>query len=413
MPQTSAAFNSPKRPIEGLNQIRFLAALLVFTQHSLSSCHLDDMIDVAGFRIGRIGTAIFFLLSGFLSASTTREPLTWFKDRLCMLFPAYWIVTLTGFFLAAVTGTKTFDAWQVVSQLAGTGYFTHGDHIVNLATWFMSPLLLLYAATAVARLVSTRLLIPVMAGACVFAAVNTQSEYSTVRCHMATFFLAFAVANVRSQHRLSAAILMAGAMLTFTAFDSEFRYGTVATVLLIPALQVQRRVAVCNWFTGFAYEWFLVHGLCLAAVNHLTSNVIVIVAGSGLLSIVCSIGLKHGVRMLNSSLVTFWTGTSQENTGKPKTGTPHTGMQKVETRNPVAQNTRVQNAGTMKSPTRYSGAMEALRTRAARSGILRFRRVDQQTKSVPSHSSGESSEVVHKPGNRSDSRPELDEVVAR
>ncbi len=184
--------------IQGLNHLRFLAALLVFAQHSLSCSHLDDWIDIRGFRIGRIGTAIFFMLSGFLSAVTTRKPLTWLKDRLTFLFPAYWVVTLAGFFLAWVTATKTFTAGQFVSQMVGTGYLTHGDHIVNVATWFISPLLLLYGAVTFIRLTSVRYMTMGILGAIVISAVTKEPEFATTRCHAVTFLSAFAIGNTEN-----------------------------------------------------------------------------------------------------------------------------------------------------------------------------------------------------------------------
>lgn len=282
--------------LQGLNQLRFLAALLVFTQHSLSCCHLDEWIDVAGFRIGRIGTALFFLLGGFLSASTRRKPLSWIKDRLIALFPSYWVVTIVGFILAAVTATKTFDGWQVLSQLAGMGYFTHGDHIVNVATWFISPLLLMYAAVVVARLISVKMMTPVLIAGMIVEAFLIEPEFSSVRCHAVTFFMAFFVASAGLQYRNMAALLMTISMITLSAFQPEFRYGAIASAMLFVAFQVEQEVRLCNLFSKFAYEWFLVHGLCLAIVSHLTPSPPLIIVGGAVASIISALLLQKFVR---------------------------------------------------------------------------------------------------------------------
>ncbi len=287
--------------IQGLNHLRLLAALLVFLQHSLSSSHLDHWIDIGGFRIGRIGTAIFFLLSGYLSAVTTRTPATWLKDRLIFLFPAYWIVTLAGFFLAWVTATKTFDSWQFLSQMLGTGYLTHGDHIVNVATWFMSPLLLLYFTVTIVRLTNVRYSLPlIILGVCV-AAVAKEAEYAATRCHAVTFLTAFAVGFVPPRFRIVGALTMAGLFVTLSFVQPEFRYGATAAILLIPAFYVRTEMPLGRAFTKVAYEWFLVHGLCLAVVNHLSSNPWVILVVGGLLAIAAAAFLHAVVLRLRNT----------------------------------------------------------------------------------------------------------------
>lgn len=290
--------------LQGLNQLRFLAAMLVFTQHAISSSHADNWIDVAGFRIGRIGTAVFFLLSGFLAAASTRDPMTWLKSRIAVLFPPYWIVTIAGFILAGVTATKSFDVWQVISQMAGTGYFTHGDHIVNIATWFISPLLALYSVVTLIRLTSPRLVLPLVVAATVAGALTIASDFAALRCHCVTFFMAFAVASIAERNRTMAAACMAMSLLTLCLFQPEFRYGALASCLLLPALHVRREIRACNLFSSIAYEWFLVHGLCLAIVSHLTQMPSVIFTVGAILSIVGAVVLKNLVQMIGRTIAT-------------------------------------------------------------------------------------------------------------
>lgn len=289
--------------------MRFLAAMLVFTQHAISNSHADHLIDVAGFRIGRIGTAVFFLLSGFLAAASTREPLIWLKSRAALLFPAYWLVTIAGFILAGITATKSFDVWQVVSQMAGTGYFTHGDHLVNIATWFMSPLLALYGAVTLIRLTSPRVIslhltLPLVIAASVGTSLTIATDFAALHCHCVTFFMAFAVASIAERNRTVAAACMAGSLLTLCLFQPEFRYGAVASCLLVPALQIKKEIRICNWFSSIAYEWFLVHGLCLALMDHLTQMSSVIVLAGAALSIIGAMALKSLVQMIGRVIAT-------------------------------------------------------------------------------------------------------------
>ncbi len=288
--------------LQGLNQLRFLAATLVFIQHSLSSSHLDQWIDIGGWRIGRIGTAIFFLLSGFLSAKTSRKPLTWLHERMKFLFPPFWIVTIAGFLLASVTATKSFDTWQVVSQLSGMGYFTHGGHMVNVATWFMSPLILLFLAATLARLISPTIVTLVLVSGLACVALLKAPADATVYCHAVTFFGAFAVALVREKYRTVATMVMAGFMILLACFQSELRYAELASLLLLLALQVEHEVPFCNYFSQISYEWFLVHGLCLATICHLTTSPLTIAIVGVSLSVVAAIALQRTVRWTKSFL---------------------------------------------------------------------------------------------------------------
>lgn len=298
-----AKLAEPARPaaggtyLAGLNHLRLLAAILVFAQHAVSNCHHDELIDIGGLRIGRIGTATFFLLSGFLSASSSRSPLVWLRDRLVFLFPAYWIVTIVGFTMAWVTATKSFDVWQVLSQLAGTGYFTHHAHLVNIATWFMSPLLLLYGLTTVSRLLNPRVVTPLLIVSAAVLASGSAPEDATLLCHGVTYFLAGLVATVNPASRSRAVIGMGALMGLMSVVQPEFRYGTIASGLLFMALPVRRASRVSTVFGKFAYEWFLVHGLGLAIVSHLTSHSAVVVVGGGLLSVTGAVLLKRLVAM--------------------------------------------------------------------------------------------------------------------
>jgi peptidoglycan/LPS O-acetylase OafA/YrhL len=293
--------------LPGLDLLRLLAAILVFSQHAASNCHHDELIDIGGVRIGRIGTALFFLLSGFLSASTSRPPLTWLRDRLVFLFPPYWIVTAVGFLMAWATATKEFGPGQVISQFAGTGYLTHGSHIVNISTWFMSPLLLMYAGATVCRMGSTRWTLPVLTAALVLMALIRTTDAATLFCHGVTYFLAFGLASLPAPRRRHAAVFMCIALAVAALFQTEFRYGAMASLLFVLALPVRSEWRPAQRFTGVAYEWFLVHGLSLAIVSHLTSSYVMIVLAGALLSVVSALTLKQMVKWLSGGLAPFRT----------------------------------------------------------------------------------------------------------
>jgi hypothetical protein len=288
---------SPNRK-PGLDILRLFAATLIFLQHSLSSCHLDAWIDIGGLRVGRIGTSLFFMLAGFLASSSSRKPVTWFCERLKVLYPPFWLVTIAGFLLAALTHFKRFDTWQVICQMSGLGYFTHGEAIVNVATWFMSPLLILYLIAMLARLFH-----PTWVGAAaavsIAAAAFVQTGYSgTIECHAVTFLSAFLIAQVSNSTRSRLAVAASILMYAGGLFQPEFRYGAISMLLLAASDSVHETYAAATTFTGIAYEWFLVHGLCITLITRQTHTFYIAIPAAAVISLLGALCLKNAVRIM-------------------------------------------------------------------------------------------------------------------
>lgn len=278
--------------LPGLDILRGLAAGLVFLQHTLSSCHNDEAIDVAGFRVGRIGTAIFFMLGGFLCARSSRRPMQWLKDRLFALLPAYWIVTAVGFGIAFVVKSKSFDAWQVICQFAGVGYLTHGDRLINVSTWFITPLLFFYGVAALLRLADSRIMTLVAVLGFAGLAALDDSGYTTVLCHGATFFAAFAVSRYGKPNLFLNAIptVLFGALCLI---QPEFRYASLASFLLLGGIRVTRSVPFAGKFTTIAFEWFLVHGIVITGASRLFANPVPVMLISVPVSLIIASLLKR------------------------------------------------------------------------------------------------------------------------
>jgi peptidoglycan/LPS O-acetylase OafA/YrhL len=282
----------------GLDLLRLIAAAFVFLQHALNNCQLEDWIDLAGFSVGRIGTAIFFLLAGLLAASSARTPLNWFRNRLSTLFPTFWVVTIIGFCVAGLTGVKVFDAWQILCQMLAVGYFTHGEHMVNVATWFMSPLLLLYLAVTVSRMTFPRALPVALAVGFCGLAVLSEPDLPVVSCHAVTFFVAYLIgrSDISYQRRLAAVASVAWIILC--RFQPEFRYGAVAMSALTIALPVQAHIPLTQGFGRIAYEWFLVHGLCIKIAASGSHNPLLMMPVAVVGSVFAASALKHLVAWL-------------------------------------------------------------------------------------------------------------------
>ena len=312
----------------GLDVIRVLAAGLVFFQHTMSSCQLDHWIDIGGFRVGRIGTSLFFLLAGLLAASSTRSPVVWFKNRLTTLFPPFWIVTLAGFALAGFSDLKSFDAWQVVCQMSGMGYFTHGERIINVATWFMSPLLILYLLAMIARLthsLSVGLLMLIVSGV-------TSALFDGYRgimfCHSVTFFTAYLWGNQRGSTQQWMILVSIACLAGGTVIQPDFKYGALGLLIFGISSFVKDAGPLPTRFAAIAYEWFLVHGLCISVISAGTHNVWIVAPVAAVLSVLTANRLKWSVRQLKA-LLTLAESRELTSTGLPQSARQPTLAEKM------------------------------------------------------------------------------------
>lgn len=125
----SAAQHQPNR-FGGFDYLRTIAILLVLVQHQFSVLDLEHLNSVFECRWGQIGVSLFLVVSGVLAAQENRRPLDGLGARMIRIYPAYWIATIVAFIGAGVSGYKQFDVLQVVSQLLGTGLYTHNGNLV-------------------------------------------------------------------------------------------------------------------------------------------------------------------------------------------------------------------------------------------------------------------------------------------
>jgi exopolysaccharide production protein ExoZ len=102
------------RKLNGLQQLRGLAATAVVIFHAAAKADLD-------FQIGEAGVDLFFVLSGFLMVAITNEktrPAAFLLDRLRRIAPSYWLassVVLVGALLGLFPAIR-LTWWHVVSS---------------------------------------------------------------------------------------------------------------------------------------------------------------------------------------------------------------------------------------------------------------------------------------------------------
>jgi peptidoglycan/LPS O-acetylase OafA/YrhL len=155
----------------GIDLLRVLGAGLVFTTHVLSLTNHDQLAQILGWQVGRLGTMTFLVVAGYMASATARSPEVWLGRRVATLMPPYWIILAFSFVAVRLTGYKTFSIWQIVAQFLGIGAFTHPGRLVLVVTWFISVVMVLYLVVYGAlRLRSTRVilfaLIAMLVGGC-------------------------------------------------------------------------------------------------------------------------------------------------------------------------------------------------------------------------------------------------------
>jgi peptidoglycan/LPS O-acetylase OafA/YrhL len=245
--------------------LRLFAMTLVTLQHGMAVSGYYEQTTWANVNLGQVGVGLFCALSGYLAFHGSEVPaLGWLQKRLWQIYPAYWIATVAAFLLNWAAGTKRADGWLFVSQMAGTGYFTHGWELVNIVSWFISLILLCYVIAFVGKWLGTPRLMLVLAAIIVLALLATRSEIALSR-HVLTF----CVAGIIAQTGLRPAVILAIVVSLFGAalLWPQFFYAAFSIALLALALAWQAsETSLGRVASGYVYEYFLVHGIFLVAL---------------------------------------------------------------------------------------------------------------------------------------------------
>lgn len=251
-------------PVAGLDTLRVLALGLITWQHAATVLGGYATTQWRGISPGQSGVAVFCAIAGLL-AFRQRPPRIsqWFSRRLLRLFPAYWIVTLAAFALALLIPGKSVTVGVFASQMLGLGYFTHGWELVNVVSWFISLILLCYLLAAAAWWSGRPLLLLGIAAAVAAALVALRIEVPLSR-HV----LVFALAGMSARAGLPLpAVLLAGVLVALgIAADPQFFYAGLGLGLVwLAAKGALPDLPGSSAPARYAYEYFLVHGLCLVA----------------------------------------------------------------------------------------------------------------------------------------------------
>ena len=248
--------------------LRLFAMVLVTVQHGMTAAGFYERTSWGNISIGQTGVSLFCALSGYLAflSKPSLPALAWLQKRLLQIYPAYWIATIAAFVLTWIAATKPIDGWLFLSQMLGTGYFTHGWDLVNVVSWFISLILLCYVIAFVGKWLGRPRFILAAAASIAFALLATQSEVAISR-HVLTFCIAGLVAQVLP--RTVAMLVLTAGLFAAAWFWSPAFYAGFGLALLAVALAWQTPATWLTRMTSpYVYEYFLVHGIFLSALAH-------------------------------------------------------------------------------------------------------------------------------------------------
>jgi peptidoglycan/LPS O-acetylase OafA/YrhL len=293
--------------IHGFNYLRTIGLLLVLWQHQMSVLGLDEFNSLWGISFGQVGVAMFLAVSGCLCMSGHKSPGKWLWSRVSRIYPAYWIVTVLGFLAAWLSGYKTFTAFQFLSQLAGTGLFTHPRELINVATWFISLLLALYVAVFFVRMTPfSRSLLVAMSLICiVLGSVAVSTVYTLLLAHAATFLISSAIFQRKSLDKSMLAIASLVLLLAFIVFQKyAFLYGLIALVSLAVSMFANSTPKWVALASKYSYEIYLCQGIFLVGSQKLLGSVPLLSIPTGL---VTCFGAAVAIRtFINKCIFDFW-----------------------------------------------------------------------------------------------------------
>ena len=242
--------------------------VLVTVQHGMTVSGYYEQTTWANINLGQSGVGIFCAISGYLAffggMKTPLPASRWLQKRLWQIYPAYWIATTAAFALAWAAKTKHIDGWLFLSQMLGTGYFTHGWELVNVVSWFISLILLCYVIAFFGKWLGAPRITLAFAAIIAATLLVTHSEVAISR-HVLTFCIAGLLAQTRP--RPSVMLAMIAGLFGAAFFWSPVFYAAFSVGLLTLAIARQiPETSLSRIASAYVYEYFLVHGIFLSAL---------------------------------------------------------------------------------------------------------------------------------------------------
>jgi exopolysaccharide production protein ExoZ len=151
--------------VEPIQYLRAIAALMVVWQHA--RVQIPGLEAALPWDVGAHGVNIFFVVSGFIMAHTSKRATPWafMQRRIVRVVPLYWLMTLVTVALAWIAPnlfrSTSIEAGHVLQSLLFIQHEspTHAGKLwpVLVPGWSLNYEMLFYAAFAISLLVKHRL----------------------------------------------------------------------------------------------------------------------------------------------------------------------------------------------------------------------------------------------------------------
>ncbi len=251
----------------GLDYLRVVALIMVTIQHAAAILNDKSWMTSGIVNFGQEGVAIFLAISAFLASQSQQPAWPWFVQRLRRIYPSLWIALAISFGLTWLSGYKDFDTYQIISQMLGLGFFTHPDHLVNTATWFISLLLVCYLGTFAARALKSPVLIGLASSLGLLVSAFWLADPSFV-VHLFTFSVVFVATELVPSDKISKTLMGTGGLVVALGFSQELLFiGAGLSLITVGlALRVSAVPRFIKDIADLSYEYYLLHGIFLVAV---------------------------------------------------------------------------------------------------------------------------------------------------
>ena len=286
---------APSPNLVGLDVVRVLAMVMVVIQHTLSLADREDLTVIAGLSIGQLGVAIFLVVSGLLSYESRRTPVGWLSQRLCRVYPAFWIAMIGSFCLATLSGYKNASLSQIASQMLGTGLWTHADELVNSPTWFVSLILACYLATFLSRMIGQPGLISAVSSVGLTIMVARDAA-PWLLSHFLTYAVSCTIAAyaIGANRKVANSATAAAFGIMAVTIQPAFAYTALSLMTVELSLKLKNRPRAIKLAADYSYEFYLVHGVALAgALTMMKSSPVLAVISALMGSAVAAVILNH------------------------------------------------------------------------------------------------------------------------
>lgn len=278
--------------------------VMVVIQHTLSLADREDLTVLAGLSIGQLGVAVFLVVSGLLSCESRRTPVAWLSQRLCRVYPAFWIAMIGSFCLASMSGYKNASLGQIASQMLGTGLWTHGDELVNSPTWFVSLILACYLGTFLSRFVGRPRFVAAVCSIGLTIIVARDAA-PWLQSHFLTYAVSCAIAAYPfgTIRNVTTLLIAASFGILAVTIQPAFAYTALSLLIVELSLRLRNRPRAIRLAADYSYEFYLVHGVALAGALTLMKSspvlaVIAALSGSAVAAVILSHVATFMVRQL-------------------------------------------------------------------------------------------------------------------